>query len=262
MKYMVPFLVALVSLLIDSCTDGLLTDMKRTLADPVVTAPAVTSFVHENRIDVSWSADPGAELYVLERALDAASPAYAVIYQGTATSYADTDCIDQGRYLYRLTKTRGNKIFGPSDAALGIASSVCQDSQEPDDSEDQAALLESTLAANLFYYSTIFQQHNAPLVKQDTDWYSVEVPANSTANIVITQIQPKLSGTANTWMYFYLKGQFEEEIVNSQPIPVANYSNVKTSFLFRIRPIPSNFPANGGGSLVNYTVTLYSITGN
>ncbi len=265
-KYsLLPSILALVmaALLAGSCGEGLLTNMNRTLADPVLEVPVVTSFVYENRIDVSWSSDPGADIYVLERALDAASPAYSVVYQGTRLCYSDADCADQVRYLYRLTKVRGNKSFGPSDAALGVASSVCQDAQEPDDCDAQAAFLQSTLAANLFYYTTVFQQHNAPLVSQDADWYSVEVPANSTANIVVTQIQPELgAGETNAWMYFYLKGQFEDEIRNSLPIAVTNYSNVKAQFLFKIRPVPSRFPANGGGSLVDFTVKLYSITGN
>jgi len=246
-----------------SCGEGLLKDMRTPLVDPIVAVPVAASFVAENRIDVSWSRDPGASQYVLERAKDSATPVYAIVYQGTSTSYTDASVSDQGRYLYRLTKTRGTRSFGPSDAALAVASTVCRDRQEPNDSESQAAVLESTLAANLYYYSTTFLQNGAPLVEQDADWYSVTVPANSTANIVVTQTQPELAdGTRNTWMYFYLKAGFEMAIPNSQPIPVENFSNSRATFLFKISPIPSCFPANGGGSLVNYTVKLYSITGN
>ncbi len=251
------------ALLICSCGGGLLTDMSRTLADPAIAVPTVTSFVSENRIDVSWSSDPGADRYMLERALDAVTPVFTIVYEGTNTNYSDAGCADQARLLYRLTKERGSRSFGPSDVTLGIASAVCHDAQEPDDTESQAALLESTLQANLFYYTTNFQQHNAPLVEQDADWYAVDVPANSTANIVVTQNFPALpQGTVNAWMFFYLKGQFENEVINSQLIPVANYSNAKTTFFFKIRPNQVKFPANGGGTLVNYDVKLYNIQGN
>ena len=68
------------ALLICSCGGGLLTDMSRTLADPTIAVPTVTSFVSENRIDVSWSSDPGADRYMLERALDAVTPVFTIVY--------------------------------------------------------------------------------------------------------------------------------------------------------------------------------------
>ena len=241
--------------LLFSCGSGLLSDMSRTLDEPVICTPATSSFVHENSVDVSWPSDPGADRYVLERAADAHAPAFSVVYEGSSTSYRDVNCTDQGRYLYCLTKVRGTKSFGPSPAGLGIASAVCGDAQEPDNSEGLAKPLESRFAANLYYYSTIFQQNNAPLVEEDADWYTVTVPANSTANIVVTQTQPELQGgSSNTWMRFYLKGQFEEEIVDSHPIAVANYANARTAFLFKNLPIPSCFPVNGGGSMINYEI--------
>jgi hypothetical protein len=251
---------ALAAVLLSSCGDGLLGEMSRRLGDPALQAPLVSSFVTENRIEVSWSADANADRYVLQRAADNANPIYSVVYSGEGTSYDDLNCTDQGRYLYRLVATRGEMAFGPADAAMGVASSVCRDLLEPNDTESRATPLASTLAANLFYYSSVAQQNGAPLIQQDADWYSVSVPPHRQANIVVTQ-DGLSGGSTNTWMYFYLKGSNPVQIVNNQAIAVANYSDTMTgTFLFKIYPIPSSFAVNGGGSLITYTVSLNSIT--
>jgi hypothetical protein len=252
-------LVAFAASLVSACQAGLLQDMSRALGDPAVIAPAATSFVKENIIDVSWPQDPNADLCILQRALDNATPSFSTVYSGTDTNYEDTNCTDQGRYLYRLTKTRGTKSFGPSDAVMGVSSAVSLDSLEPNDNESQATPLTSTLAANLYYYSSVVQQNGAPMVTQDVDWYSVSVPSHRKANIVVTQ-DGLQGGSTNTWMYFYLKGTNPIQIVNNSPIVVTNYSDSATmTFLFKIYPIPSSFAANGGGSLITYTVSLNSI---
>jgi len=254
------FLVLLAALLSASCGDGLLTEMSRTLGDPVIEPPTVSSFAIENRIDVSWPADENADQYLLQRALDAATPAFQTIYAGQGTTYADTDCTDQGRYLYRLTRTRGSRSFGPSDAVMGVASAVCRDALEPNDEEGRATGLTSTLAANLYYYSSAVQPGGSSLVQQDMDWYSVTVPPHRQANIVVTQ-DGLLGGSTNTWMYFYLKGSNPVQIVNNQAIAVTNWSDTASaSFLFKIYPIPSSFAVAAGGSLITYTVSLNSIT--
>ena len=254
------FLLTAVAMgLTSACQAGLLQDMSRSLGDPTVVVPSATSFVRENIVDVSWPQDANADLYILQRALDNASPSYSTVYSGTDTQYQDTNCTDQGRYLYRLTKTRGTKSFGPSDVVMGVASAVSKDSLEPNDLESQATSLTSTLAANLYYYSSVFQQNGAPMVTQDVDWYSVSVPPHRKANIVVTQ-DGLQGGSTNTWMYFYLKGNVPSQIVNNSPIVITNYSDSATmAFLFKIYPIPSSFAVNGGGSLITYTVSLNSI---
>ena len=243
-----------------SCGGGLLDQMARVASDPFPQSPRVVSFVTENKIDVSWDLDKAAEQYVLERADDSLNPAFAVVYQGTGTSYSDTDCTDQCRYLYRLSKTRGGKTLGPSDFVMGVCSAVCRDALEPNDAEMQASVLTSTLAANLYYYTSFVHQNGAPLVHQDADWYAVSVPPHRIANIVVTQDQ-LAQGSGNTWMNFYQKGVNSVHIPNGNPITITNYSDVAAvTFLFKIYPEPTAFAANGGGSLISYTVSLDSIT--
>jgi hypothetical protein len=253
------FLV-LVALLMSSCGNGLLREMSRSTGDPAVVAPSVSPFIKENVVAVSWPQDANADQYILEKALDSATPSYTAVYAGSNTSYEDTNCTDQGRYLYRLTRTRGTKSFGPSETVMGVASAVSRDALEPNDLEGQATPLTATLAANLYCYTSTMQQNGAPLVTQDVDWYSVIVPPHRTANIVVTQ-DNLLGGSTNTWMYFCLKATNPQQIVNNQAIPVTNTSDVAVEmFLFKIYPIPSSFAAGSGGSLITYTVSLYSIT--
>ncbi len=255
-----PVAAVLAAMFLSSCGNGLLTELSRTTGDPTVTDPVVSSFVTENQVVASWPSDVNADTYMLERAVDAATPMFHTVYEGTGTSYIDTNCTDQGRYLYRLTETRGNRAFGPSEAVMGVASTTSRDALEPNDSEDQATPLTSTLAANLYYYSSVAQQGGAPLIVQDVDWYSVVVPAHRQANIVVTQAG-LAGGSTNTWMNFYLKGSNPAQIVNGQAIAVTNYSDTSTAtFLFKIYPIPSFFAVTGGGSLINYTVSLNSVT--
>lgn len=253
-------LIALAVALSSSCGDGLLQEMGRALGDPVIAVPIASSFIREDHVEVSWDQDPNTDQYCLQRALDGAVPVYTEVYTGSGTSYTDANCTDQGRYLYRLVRTRGTRSFGPSDAVMGVASAVSRDTLEPNDSEGQVTTLTSTLAANLYFYTSVVQQNGAPLVTEDVDWYAVTVPPHRQANIVVTQDNLQ-GGSTNTWMYFYLKGSSRMQIVNNQAIVVTNYSDTAAvTFLFEISPIPASFPANGGGSLITYKVSLNSIT--
>ena len=242
-----------------SCGNGFLNQMGRVLGDPSPREPRVISFVTENQIDVSWDPDRAADEYVLERAEDSMSPSFAILYRGAATSWTETHCGDQSRYLYRLSMTRGDRLFGPSESVLGIGSAACRDELEPNDAESQATALEYDRAANLYYYRSF----SGTEVK-DEDWYSVSVPPRRTANIVVTQ-EGLAGGMVTTWMYFYLKSTVPAAIINSAAIPIVNNSYETKLFLFMISPNPQEFisdPTLAGGSFINYCVSLVSIADN
>lgn len=252
--------VGLSLLLAGGCSQGLLGELDRVLRDPSVSAPRVSSLERECRVEVSWEADPGAEEYVLERAEDTAVGAYSEVYRGTRTSYTDSECEDQCRYLYRLSKTRGTRLFGPSDPVLGVASAVCRDELEPNDLEEQATALEYDRRANLFYYrATPSLDFRAEL--QDVDWYAVDVPPRRVANLLVTQLG-LAQGSQYTFMYFYLKGTTPIHVVNNDLIGIANSSYNSRRFLFKLYPDPDEFLPSaslGGGLIIDYTLSLYSI---
>jgi hypothetical protein len=249
--------VCLLPLLLISCSAGFLDQMGRVLADPSPSAPRVSSFVAEYCIDATWDADKAAEEYVLERADDSASPSWFTVYRGTTTSYSDRTCADQRRYLYRLSMVRGARVFGPTEEAVGIGSAACRDQLEPNDGEEIATSLDYDRASNLYFYRAC-----SGTVVQDLDWYSVSVPPRRTANIVVTQ-SGLTGGSVNTWMMFYLKGTVPAVIVNNSAIPITNPAYETKVFLFRISPNPAEFisdPTLAGGSFIDYTVSLFSIT--
>ncbi len=240
------------------CGDGFLAAMGRIGADPAAVAPRVASFGTEYAISVSWDADPAAEEYILERATDALSPSWSVVYTGAGTSFDDTERTDQVRYLYRLTLTRGSRVFGPSDAVVGVGSAACKDSLEPNDSQDEATPLEYDRTANLYYYRSY-----AGETVEDTDWYSVSVPPRRIANVVVTQ-KGLSGGSVSTFMYLYVKGSSPVTVMNNVAIPITNTSYETQEFLIRITPNPDQFiadPTLAGGSFIDYTVSLVSITG-
>ena len=253
--------LALSLVLAGACSPGLLDELDRVLRDPTVSAPRASSLDREYLIELSWDADEAADEYVLERAEDSALGGFLQVYRGTATRYADTDCGDQRRYLYRLSKTRGARSFGPSAPVLGVASATCRDELEPNDTEDRATALEYDRRANLFFYRATPGLY--PGVElQDADWYSVLVPPRRKANLLVTQ--PALEqGSLYTFLYFYLKGTTPVRVINNQLLEIANASYEQKEFRFKLYPNPDDFimePSLGGGLLVDYTLSLYSIT--
>jgi len=207
------------------CSEGLLAELDRLAEDPSPSTPSVESFATELSISVTWPSDPAADEYVLERADDSVTPVYAQVYRGDATFYTDTNCVDQGRYLYRLATVKGQKSFGPSAPALGVGSATCRDALEGNDSETRATALDYDRSANLYFYRSF-----TGAVVQDVDWYSVVVPPRRQANIVITQINPAPGGLT-TALVFYLKGMIPIPVTNSQAIPIYNTAYASATFV-------------------------------
>jgi hypothetical protein len=240
------------------CGDGLFAVLGRVNADPSPTAPCVVSFGTEYSIAVSWPGDNAAEEYILERADDAVNPTWTVAYRGTATSFDDGGRSDQARYLYRLKLARGTKIVGPSASVIGVGSAACRDALESNDLQENATQLDYDRAANLYYYRSY-----AGDTVEDIDWYSVSIPPRRTANIVVTQ-QGLGGGAVSTFMFLYVKGNAPVTVINNQAVPIANTSYVTQECLIRISPNPDQFiadPTLAGGSFIDYTVSLVSITG-
>lgn len=247
--------IVVLSLVLLSCSEGLLSDMLRVNTDPVVELPSVVSFEKEETIEISWNADPGADEYILFRAEDVLLPVYEIIYQGTSLSLTDTDITGEHRYLYTLGKVRGTLLFGPSDPILGVGSNVIQDNLEGNNVKEMAAKLVWDLDANLYYY----RSNNGEEI-EDYDWYFVTVPPRRKAMIIVTQ--SGIGSGADSWMEYYLEGHVTETIVNSNAIPIENYSYEEKTFYFLISPNSSEFigdPTLGGGGLINYRVSLNSI---
>ncbi len=249
----IQFLVIIAfSVFVTSCSEGLLGDMLRVIADPVVKVPVVVSFEKEETIEINWDKDPGADEYVIYKALDQAIPVYEILYEGSDLNVVDTNAIEGNRYLYTLGKVRGTKLFGPSDTVLGIGSMVINDHLENNNSKDNATNLDLRFDANIYYY-----QSYAGAKLKDTDWYYVIVPPGKQAEIIITYDQ-----SGGIGLYFYLEGHPVKAIVSGGHLSVINDTDREASYYFQISPNTSTFisdPAAGGGNLVDYNIFLHSI---
>jgi len=251
----IPSVAAFAAIALAACGGGSLDSLGRAAGSPRPVTPSVSSFQAEGCISVAWPEDPCADEYLLEAASgSSASPAYSTVYRGAATDFRLSGCAAESLFLFRLVEVRGERAFGPSAPALGVGSGTCEDPWEPNDSAEVAAELGYEKAANLYYYRSY-----GGLEVQDVDWFSVRVPPRMKAYIVVRQLQPLLSARLTTWMRFAVKGQSPIEIVNGQPIAVANYSYSEQTIRFGIFPWPADFLGAGGpqgGCLVDYTVHI------
>jgi hypothetical protein len=243
-----------------SCGEGSLETMQRSEDDPTIVAPTVASFAVERRISLSWPEDSCADEYIVESASGSVgSPIYSTAYRGKSALYQEDGCADQSLHLYRLTKVRGERNFGPSDSVLGVGSVTRQDAWEPNDVDSLATDLGYEKDANLYY----FRSYGGVEV-QDVDWYSIVVPPRMVAYVVVEQTMPKLSGTTTTWMRFAMKGQVSTPINDGVLIPLTNYAYGAQTIAFEIFPEAADFIGSGGpqgGNLIDYTVRVDRIDG-
>ena len=241
---------------LSGCGIGLLSDMSRSLDDPVVREPDAESFVTENTITVRWEEDAGTDEFVLFRAVDSISPSYEIVYRGTSLEYADSGLDDGDRYLYALGNTRGTRLFGPSGAVLGVGSDVRRDEYEPNDERESATELSTDLTANIFFFSAY-----SGATAEDLDWYVVTVPPQRQANIVL--VQRNLVGSGFSYMDIYIENESVEPITSGSAIAVPNYEFIEKEIRFRISPNAQRFFSAyslAGGGLEVYDLSLSSIT--
>lgn len=239
-----------------SCSGALLEDLSRVVDDPINVAPRAWSIQAESRIDLSWDEDLGADLYILQRAADEPTPSYATIYQGKATSYSDAGLPDQSRYLYRLVKRRGDRSFGPSAAAFGVSSSIVRDGNEPNDSIAEATELTYDRSSNIYFFRSF-----SGSVIQDIDWYSVSIPPQYKAYIVIKQ-QGLANDATSSLMFFQYGGAVPVRIVSGSAVIIENPSYSTGTYYFRVSPYGEDFifdQSGAGGSIVTYSVSLFRI---
>jgi len=168
----------------------------------------------------------------------------------------DVDCADQERYLYRLNKTRGSRSFGPSASLLGVCGSFRKDLNEPNDTEDKATPLVYDLISNIYYYRSYSGE-----VLSDVDWYKVSVPARRVAYVLVMQ-DGIGDGVENTKFEVTQPGLAASRVKNAVPIEIRNTAYVEQTFSFKIHPHVEDYfstPEFGGGSMVSYTILIYSI---
>jgi hypothetical protein len=236
-----------------ACNEGMYELLNRTTDDPFVEMPGVESFVESNSITVHWTADEGADEYLLERASDAMMLNFVTVYEGADLSYRDSGLADGARFLYRLSKRRGTKVFGPWGPVLGVSALICRDDHEVNDAIDKATALGTVnVISNIYYY----RAYNLTEVF-DIDWYYIDVPALRKISIMINDegISADDALTATHFRY-YEHGRSGGVVLDLGPIYMYNYEASPQRFYLRIYPDESKYVDVAGGSIVRYTIVL------
>jgi hypothetical protein len=162
---------------------------------------------------------------------------------------------DLERYVYRFSKRRGERIFGPAPPAFGVMSLVPQDIHEPNDTLESAVELKANLlVANLYYFRTY-----STLSLSDEDWYYVDILPKWETRIVVLDSQAGLGNS--THFRIFVVGSGQDAVGHGVDIPLYNPENEEKRFYFKIIPDISYFVANNmtmgvGGSLVQYEIYI------
>ena len=253
-------LMAVVALAFVSCSSGMYDSLSRTTDDPVTEKPTVTSFEVESAILVTWEKDEAADEYILERSDDLRTPVYQRIYAGTELVYTDTSLEEEGRYLYRIMKRRGEKTFSASAPVLGVCSSVCKDGDEPNGMRQNAIEIINDHNANMYFYKS-----NSGLRVSDDDWYCVTILPRMKALIKVTDLNAPY-GIDATHFKVYKSALLDDDVVTGGFIEIENRKYVTETYYFKLFPNEEIYLRDGegleivaGGAIVPYTVALYGM---
>lgn len=251
-------LLSFIIYVFSSCSENSFEDVLfRTTDDPFYDVPKVDSLSIENRIYISWEKDDGCDTFYLMRSIDQRNLSFECIYSGTETNYKDIRLDYNQRYIYRLDKKRGEKVFTGKKYGYGFSSDIRQDICEHNDSEEKAVFLEHDLICNLPCVSFITDNFQ----DIDEDWFYVNVPPMRSCEIVVSQrgLQDSSTG-AETQLCIQIPGSKVESINEKVAIKLSNTSYVTKRMNFKIFPNTTElFSSDAGITSIEYTVSLYRI---
>jgi hypothetical protein len=244
---------------------GIVSVFSRTRAMPYGEAPLADGFRSDGFIELTWSADEGADKYVLMRRKDDSlfntidDVEFQSIWEGTDTAYLDDSVRSSqvGLFEYRLRKIRNNEEYDwPYMTTRAVAAGVEEDQYEPNDTNQTATLIDGLCeGANLYLYG-----YSDDEVIADTDWYQVLIPARQTAYIRV--IYKK--GTAHDG-YFELHqfGQSAEAVTHGTSFLIRNTGAAQELITFSIQPKHDMFLMDGAkGGMVDYSIEWVSSSNN
>lgn len=246
------------SLSFSSCYNSALDEILfRTTADPFDDVPATDSLTTEHTVYLSWKKDDAADSFCLMRSFDTSPLDWSLIYEGTATSYTDTDFSDNEKYIYRLDKTRGSKYFEGKKYGYGWSSGTIRDSCEPNDVPEKAAFLEYDRICNLPCVG--FVTDNKEII--DEDWFYVTVPPMRQADIIVGQ--HNLTNTtlgAETNLRIQLSGLESQSVRHQTAYQIQNTTYETKNFYFKVFPERTSLSSgNSFCTVIEYTVSLNQI---
>ena len=248
----------LTSSLFASCSHNSIEEILfRTTEDPFYDVLQTDSLSLENTVYLTWQEDKASDCFYLMKAEDKKNLVFECIYEGTKSEYTDSDILTDHRYVYRLDKKRGDKLFKGNTFSYGYGCQSRKDMYEDNYAENSASYLEYDLICNL----PCVQYVTEGILHTDTDWFYVTVPPRRTAEILLSQkgLSNTSTGTA-TQLMFQEKGKTSENVKEKTALGISNTSNETKNFYFKIYPDTTNlFTSQGSSTVIEYTVSLSQI---
>ena len=238
-----------------ACNTGIYDLLGRTASDPFTEKPLAVSFKESQTVILSWSFDPAADEYILERALDGTQIVYEEIYRGQKLMFSDAGLPDQNMYLYRLAKRRGNREFPFSDPVLGVSSVITRDIHEDNGDKENASYLgDTTLVANMYYYRSY-----SGFILCDEDWYFTDIPAGWIIIAVIND--SKAPPGVNSHFKLYIENREISMVTSDMEIEIPNYDTSPLRCYMKVFPYEyqyiSEMPDTEiGGNIIQYTIRV------
>lgn len=229
----------------------------RTTDDPFDDKPAADSLSSEHTVYLTWKEDAASDKFYLMRAFDAKSPVWSCIYKGTETYFTDKELINNGKYIYRLDKTRGKKYFKGTEYGYGWSSESIKDYCESNDTPDDATFLEYDRICNLPCAGFLTDSKQI----LDEDWFYVTVPPMRQAEIVVDQhnLENAACG-ANTNLRIQVQGFESQPVMHLNSYQIQNAGYETKNFYFKIFPEKTSLSSeNSFCTVIEYTVSLNQI---
>ncbi|MDR2181294.1 MAG: hypothetical protein LBN92_01285 [Treponema sp.] len=261
------FCAVIAGIMSASCSSPMYETLARTTRDPFFEVPRAQSMVEDLAIVLDWRFDEAADEYLLYRSRDDICPDYRIVYRGNALVYHDRFAVERKgeKYLYRLAKRRGGRIFGNLEergrAALGVVSGDRIDAFEPNDIFEKATPLgyEKLYANGYFFLSNTADN----ISFYDEDWYRVEIRPKWKAQIILEDLEAPPHSTIQHFMI--VKYRFgTETIATDSNFEITNPGNETILAYFRVSPDVDVYQnevdmvSGGFGKLVRYTIRVAS----
>jgi len=230
-----------------SCAPGTFELLSRTGSDPEIAKPYVVSLAEAGEVLITWDADLATDSYRLYRSTDPDSAGSLCVYSGGCLSFADRTVDLDRMYYYALSKVRGQKEFGQSEAVPGVASAIRRD---PFDNDRRENATEHTYVtpASIFYYRDSYGTEI-----EDTDWYYINIGPRTFVTLSVRF----LANVTPRELWFMVDGQLPSLLSeNAEPV-LFNYETVPRRICFRISVNKENYlgiAAAAGGKSASYEV--------
>ena len=245
----------IISLFASSCyNDVFQQEIFRTTNDPFKEVPVTDSLSCAHTVYLSWNEDAGADTFRLMRATDSTYLLFKCVYEGSSTTFTDVSINDNERYIYRLDKTRGTKLFTGDKFAYGYSAACQKDIYEPNDTESNATYLEFDLNSNITCVK--YQTNDEQTI--DCDWYYVIIPPYRNAEIVIVQNDlPNQTTGAETYLYIQEPSKNREKVKQSVGYVISNPTNEPVKKTFKVYPETTQvFSSSCYTAVLDYTISL------